>query len=189
MQLFLDMNASLAKPYKVHLVGHSAGAILNGYLLDSIPTMGVGGKPIESLNLMAPACTVDLFDNFYRSRIGKKDGPDGVKKANIFRLIDSRERDDAVGKVYRKSLLYLVSNAFEERDGAPLLGMEIFQNDSTLPKVTEALYAGRKKHPSDSKTHGGFDNDRATMNHVLKTIVGKSWEPSKGFQPDELVGY
>lgn len=188
MQLFLDMNSKLQKPYKIHLVGHSAGAILNGYLLDSIPTMSVSGKPMESVNLMAPACTVDLFDNFYRHRIGKDGSPDSIKKALIYRLIDSREKDDSVGKVYRKSLLYLVSNAFEELDGAPILGMEKFENDDQLPKGAKAIYAGRNNE-SDSKTHGGFDNDRATMNNVLKSILGKSWQPSLGFQPDDLVGY
>lgn len=189
MQMLFQMNSRLEKPYKIHLVGHSAGAILQGYLLDSVPTMSVSGKPIESLSLMAPACTVDLFDNFYKRRIGMDGSPDSVRKATIYRLIDSREEDDSVGKVYRKSLLYLVSNAFEELDAAPLLGMEKFEDHVQLPAGAEVVYAGRDRQRSDSKTHGGFDNDRATMNNVLKSIVGGSWDSSLGFQPEELAGY
>ncbi len=188
MQMFLDMNAALDRPYKIHLVGHSAGAILHGYLLDAIPMMGVSGKPVESLSLMAPACSVDLYDNFYKSRIGKN-AVDGVKKATVFRLTDKREQDDNVGKIYRKSLLYLVSNAFEDRDGMPLLGMEEFAGQVVVPAGLEQIYAGRQSNLSDSKSHGGFDNDRATMNHILKTILGSSWNPQLGFQEHELAGF
>ena len=41
----------------------------------------------------------------------------------IVRTSDSGERDDTVGP-YGKSLLFLVSNAFERRRETPLLGME-----------------------------------------------------------------
>ncbi len=189
LQLFLSMNSELANPYKIHLVGHSAGSILHGYLLDSIPSMGLKGEPIESLHLMAPACTVDLYDNYLKNRIGKDTSPDHVKRATIYRLTDSRERSDNVGKVYQKSLLYFVSNAFEEIKAMPLLGMEVFENMIKPQEGLEVIYAGRKKHPSDSESHGGFDNDRTTMNNVLKTILGAGYDPTHAFQPHELEGY
>ncbi len=64
-----------------------------------------------------------------------------------------------------------------------LLTGEVTDND------LELVYAGRKQHMSDSKSHGGFDNDRATMNHILKKVLGKSWDPALGFQPHEVEGY
>lgn len=189
MQLFLSMNEALKKPYKIHLVSHSAGSILQGHLLDAIPSMQLSGPPIESLHLMAPACTVDLYDNLYKHRIGKTTSPDHVRKASIYRLIDRREKDDNVGKIYRKSLLYFVSNACEEIKGSPILGMEAFADKVPPQKGLEIIYAGRNKHPSDSKTHGGFDNDRTTMNNILKSILGNKYHPSRGFQAHEVEGY
>lgn len=39
--------------------------------------------------------------------------------------------------IYRKSLLYLVSNAFEEEKGEPILGMETFRDDlGHLPRTS-----------------------------------------------------
>ncbi|MCW2306665.1 C1 family peptidase [Rhodobium gokarnense] len=197
MQLFLDMNAGLKKPFGIHLVGHSAGSILHGHLLDAIPSMKLKGPPVASLSLMAPACTTELFDNLIRPRIGKSSKADHVKKATIYRLIDSREEDDTVGPLYGRSLLYLVSSAFEDivrpsmdvAAGQPLLGMEIFSGDVGSVSGLDEVYAGRQKKASDARTHGGFDNDRATMNHVLKAILGKAFDQPKGFQQHEMEGY
>jgi hypothetical protein len=50
----------------------------------------------------------------------------------LFTLKDGAEQDDDCANIYHKSLLYLVSNAFEEKSGLffahgePLLGMEHF---------------------------------------------------------------
>jgi hypothetical protein len=189
MQLFLGMNSALSSPYKLHLVGHSAGSILFGHLLDSIPSMQLSSGPIESVHLMAPACTVDLYDNLYKSRIGKSTAPDHIRRAYIYRLIKSRELDDNVAQIYRKSLLYFVSNACEETKQSPLLGMEEFEDHIEPRDGLEILYAGRKKQPSDSKSHGGFDNDRSTMNNIIATILGDEFDSSLGFRSDEVEGY
>ncbi|MBB4302773.1 hypothetical protein GGD81_001809 [Rhodobium orientis] len=197
MQLFLGMNADLKKPFGIHLVGHSAGSILHGHLLDAIPSMKIKGPPVASLSLMAPACTTELFDNLIRPRIGKTSKADHVKKATVYRLIDSREEDDTVGPLYGRSLLYLVSSAFEDivrpsmevPAGQPLLGMEIFAGGTGQVSNLDEVYAGRQKKASDARTHGGFDNDRATMNHLLKTVLGKAFDQSNGFQPHEMEGY
>ena len=83
------------------------------------------GSPVSSVSIMAPACTVDLFKKSYLPRIGKSGAADGVSKLWQYNLIDQREQDDRVGP-YQKSLLYFVSNAFEDERKMPLLGMETF---------------------------------------------------------------
>ncbi len=186
--LFQAMNAELTQPFKVHLVGHSAGSILHTWLVDAIRSMGHDGPPIDSLSLMAPACTVDLFSNYLADRIGKADAADHIRQASIYALTDRREQDDSVANVYGKSLLYLVSNAFEEQLGAPLLGMEFFLKKTELPNGLTVHYT-RSGSPTDSDSHGGFDNDRATMNDILKTVLGEAYDHRKAFQPHELEGY
>ncbi len=188
LKILLKGNARRNKPLKVHLIGHSAGSILLGYLLGKLNTINPLSDPVQSCSLMAPACTVDLFNALYQPRIGDTGAASGVSKLWQYDLIDQRERDDSVGP-YRKSLLYFVSNAFEERRGMPLLGMEKFRGDLTLKPAHTINYAGRADAVTDSKTHGGFDNDRATMNNILKNILGKKPSPAKGFQPEDVTGY
>jgi hypothetical protein len=94
----------------------------------------------------------------------------------VFNLRDGLEKDDNVAKVYRKSLLYLVSNSFEHKRKRPLLGMEKFVDEVTRTKGMPVFqYSnGVSGNITRSKSHGGFDNDPYTLNHVLKTILGKS---------------
>lgn len=71
----------------------------------------------------------------------------------------------------------------------PLLGMETFCADLTLKPQHTLHYAGRSDTITNSKTHGGFDNDRATMNNVLKNILGRKPSAANGFQPEDVTGY
>ena len=92
----------------------------------------------------------------------------------MYCLNDERERDDTVTPAYRKSLLYLVSNAFEQPRKSPILGMQIFRGSADLSTADEVVDAG-DGDPSitDSRTHGGFDNDVATMNRILERVLGR----------------
>ncbi len=184
----LKGNAKRSKPLKIHIVGHSAGSIFLAEMLNRMTAANPLKTPVTSCCLMAPACTVDLFERHYRKRIGKKGSADGIAKMVQYNLIDQRELDDSVGP-YRKSLLYFVSRAFEEERKAKLLGMEIGLDDLSKPITHDLHYAGRGASITDSKTHGGFDNDRATMNHILATVTGKKPSQKKGFQESDLTGY
>ncbi|WP_421726636.1 C1 family peptidase [Bauldia sp.] len=189
----LKVSAASPRPLKIHMVGHSAGSILLGELIRTWSALAGGeAPPIASVSLLAPACTTDFYDNVYRPAIGTGNVKGIIKNIVQYNLIDTRERDDTVGP-YRKSLLYLVSNAFEEKDKTPLLGMETGVDSliarNSLPKRHTIHYAGRNSSRTDSTTHGGFDNDRATMNDVLTTILGKKPKRSLRFQPDEMEGY
>ncbi len=104
---------------------------------------------------------------------------------------DERELDDACGtggvNVYQKSLLYLVARDLERPTrGAggevPLLGMERFFDRSLVGDATtvreaiapvggDAIFA-HQATPADAETHGGFDDDPATMTSVVMRPLG-----------------
>lgn len=185
LKLLLDGNAKRNTPLKVHLVGSSAGAIFLGHLLDAMANINPSQTPAQSCSLMAPACTVDFFTAKYQPRIGQTNTRDGLKTLVQYNLIDQRERDDTTGP-YRKSLLYFVSNAFEDRRKMPLLGMEKFCDGLPSHSAHDLHYAGRARKITDSHSHGGFDNDRKTMNHILETILGAKPSTAKGFQEEDM---
>lgn len=188
LKVLLEHNAKRSKPLQVHLIGHSAGSILIGHLLEAMDAMNPLKSPVKSCSLMAPACTVDLFKKSYHPRIGKTGAASGIAKLWQYNLIDHRELNDRVGP-YQKSLLYFVSNAFEDQPKTPLLGMEEFAKHVPSKTGYKIHYAGRAASTTDSQTHGGFDNDRNTMNDILKNILGKSQKPAQGFQPEDMTGY
>jgi hypothetical protein len=168
---------SLRSRLRLHLVGHSAGAILHAYLLPAL--IGAGLK-VDGIYFMAPACRIELFNQkilpYYRS--GK------VNAYAEFHLTDPAERQDNCATIYRRSLLYLVSNAFEHQRGMPILGMEEFF--SVLPQRTDAppvpgqvwdwiASPTGKNAPvqsrSNSVSHGGFSCDSDTQQAILSRIA------------------
>ena len=182
---------------EIHLVAHSAGSILFAplvQLLTSNKTITDGpmkgkkglGLQIASCTLWAPALTVDLFKETYAPAIQSG----GINRFTLFTLTDEAEKDDNCAKVYHKSLLYLVSNAFERRvriplfrDGVPILGMEKFiREDPELKKLfkrakTEWITSPNAEKPgsnrhSTSSSHGGFDDDGPTVRSTLNRIIG-----------------
>jgi hypothetical protein len=184
----VKLAAALCKDHpqlKVHVVGHSAGSIFEAPFVAALVDAGI---PIESLVLWAPACTTDLFKQFYAPLImrGK------IRRPAIFALTDKTERDDHCANIYHKSLLYLVSNAFEDkaripffRDGESILGMEQFlKADATVQGLIKSgkldlvlapnsarigsINASRAQH------HGDFDDDEATVKATLARILDAS---------------
>lgn len=106
------------KKVELHLLGHSAGSLINGHL---IRLLWARKLPIETSTLMAPACTLDFANQTYRKVI--EDGGLKRKDFHIHLMSDQREQADNVIGAYHKSLLYLVSRAYEELQRMPLLGM------------------------------------------------------------------
>ncbi|MFC5302790.1 C1 family peptidase [Azospira restricta] len=180
--------AASGQPPQVHLVCHSAGAIWMGHLLDA--WRRAGGPAIDNLILFAPACTVDFFFDKYAAL------PDTLLKTmRLFQLDDDTERDDNVAVVYRKSLLYLVSRAFEEKGRVvPLLGMakHAAAVDARLAanhpgKTLQRFVTGTHPQQTRADSHGGFDNDPFTMNHMLQLVLGGP--PPRPFAAADLDGY
>lgn len=201
-RLALQHLAALARQdnkVEVHLIGHSAGAIFHAPLVQlytSGPNITSGplqgsqgyGLPIQSCTLWAPACTTQLFKETYRPALTSK----AIADFALFTLKDTIEQDDNCANIYHKSLLYLVSNAFEDKvhipflrpDGEPILGMEKFiRQDRTISALFKAggnaewILAPNNEPPgspraSNARHHGDFDNDPATLSGVLARIKG-----------------
>lgn len=156
---------------RLHLVGHSAGAILHSHVVDRL---GGRGWNFESVNFMAPAVRIDLFKKTVVPAItsGK------VKRFNQFHLSDDMEQKDPTCKPilgYSRSLLYLVSQSLEQGQKTPILGMEKYFNDAiaskNLPNVSTWAAPGKE---SKSTTHGGFDDDQVTMASVIALMKWKT---------------
>lgn len=196
-RLLAKLIAENPNDYELHLVGHSAGSILLApfvkYLCGkkgSGARAGLGLK-VDSVTLWAPAITVDLFRETYEPLLEK-----GIEEFSLFTLTDKAEQDDHCAKIYHKSLLYLVSNACEEkgripffRDGVPILGMEKFvQKDATLMELIKKKKIDWIRSPnadtsptrrSSAQHHGDFDDDSATVQATLARILGGSVGPVK----------
>jgi len=174
---------------KVHLVCHSAGSIWMGHLIERWER--IGGPAIEQLMLFAPACSVDLF----RDKIVPAMKSRLIGRLHHFQLDDKREQDDNVASVYRKSLLYLVSRSFQDKNRVvPILGMQKYRDDVNR-LVNDAGIAGRYSvydpQTTSARTlaqqHGRFDNDEATMNSMLEFVLGAPSQ--KPFDKTSLGGY
>ena len=164
----------------LHLACHSAGAVFMAHLVPLLVSLGV---PVASLSLMAPACTTALFKEKLSPHLGA-----GVAEFALFNLSAERELDDSVGP-YRKSLLYLVSNAFEEERKTPLLGMEAYvakdralvrrlgaAKDSDPTRIRD-VGLSRRTLRSASETHTDFDEDAHTLNSMLRIVSGTNRIP------------
>ncbi|WP_374313447.1 hypothetical protein [Dongia sp.] len=188
IQLFVDqlkarVQAGLPS-LEIHLAGHSTGAILIGHLLTALDRVLPAGVHVQSCSLMAPACSIEFFQQCYRPRLGKSSqAATKIDRLKIYCLKDSEEQDDEVTPLYNKSLLYLVSNAFETIERMPILGMEKFK-DQIGTNLAEVVYADKASTVTRSTSHGGFDNDPFTMNDILRGILKKA--PKRPFSIRDL---
>ena len=172
---------------RLHAVGHSAGSIFHAHFLPAAFEAGV--ERLASLHFLAPAIRVDTFKERLLGHIA---GPDArVRRFATFTMQKDWERADSCHGIYRKSLLYLVSNAFEAEDRAPILGLEeslradadvralfgIGPATRAVPaaagevvwSVTQAADGSRA---TASRTHGGFDDDVPTLHSLLRRVRG-----------------
>jgi hypothetical protein len=175
-----------SKPMRIHLVGHSAGAILLGEMLARARSEGHAlAQSLATVSLFAPACTSDFFGAHLAPVADHA-------QVTMYNLSGKAELDDSVARAYRKSLLYLVSNALEEQRPTRLAGMRIFEQ--AWPGI-ERLHAGTRDDTDvggfgGTSTHGGFDNDPVILDHVLARVLGlPSDKPVPGgFSEADLVG-
>jgi hypothetical protein len=185
---FLEAFTGSGKPKKLHLVGHSTGMILLTWLLQRMSTLSPAAV-IQTLSMLAPAGTLELFTGVMQPSLKAMPPEFHVAEAAIYNLSDELEQDDEVTMAYNKSLLYLVANAFEEVIPARILGMEessklVERRD--IPRLS--VYYSQGDVPgarvTASQSHGGFDNDPLTMNHILRRIVKK--KPEREFTRADL---
>jgi len=154
---------------------------------------GPKAVPIETCTLWAPACTMAVYQNQYLPAIRSE----AIRNFTLFTLTDKAERDDSCANIYHKSLLYLVSNAFEsalqkapflrERNGEPLLGMAKFVSKLPAGQRNWDWVQSPNGNPNSSleasaaKSHGSFDDDPATLASTLGRIAGVAKVSRAGF--------
>ncbi len=176
---------------EIHLVGHSAGSILLGALVDRLREADL---PVATCTLWAPACTIAFYREHYVPAM--KDGT--IRRFALFTLTEKAERDDHCANIYHKSLLYLVSNAFEDpfhkpemdgglrlrgSEGIPLLGMEAFVRQlKAAEKPDDWVLSPNLQTLGDidaagATTHGSFDDDAAVLKATLARMLGKRSAP------------
>jgi hypothetical protein len=165
-----------------------------GRLLTAFGKFGLTNTDIAGIHLMAPACTVDFFKEHYGPLLAGTGKAKLSGKIHLYMMTDTLEQDDIVGldipllPAYSLSLLYLVSRAYEEAPGMPLAGMEIFQKGMpSSAKLTVDLSAGSASAKTQSTSHGGFDNDAATLTTIMERILGK--KPPDPPKKHEMEGY
>ena len=168
---------------------HSAGSIFAAH---AIPLLTGSASPFKTLQFLAPAIPIDLF----KKRIAPLVAAGKCPHPTVYVLSDVGEDDDSVGP-YGKSLLYLVSNAFEGARATPLLGIRkhlaadpvtsklVSTPTSGLANLVVSSGTGKAPNGSRSQTHGGFDNDPVTLNGVLTRILGGG-TPTRRFEGRDL---
>jgi pimeloyl-ACP methyl ester carboxylesterase len=192
--LLIDRLRALAdekEEIRLLVVGHSAGSILASHLVRAASELPDNVR--IDLVFLAPAIRID--------EAARTIAVAGARLANlrIFTMEDKNERIDDLdrsiaGKVYPRSLLYLISGILERREGggayadAPLLGMErhlrVLADARLEPEEREAratiarfldaapnriIYSiaeGENGLCTGAKTHGTFDEDTPTLNSI-----------------------
>jgi len=181
---------------EIHLVGHSAGSIILGHMLGVLAARGLEAS-IKSIHLYAPACTVQFANRYYAPH------QELMKRLYLSILSDQNERDDNVAAIYRKSLLYFVSNALEPDVRTPILGLAnvldpsygTWDGSSSTGEmlgnwrsaVAGAGLAERTELIADDKvpvnllpptrispSHGSFDNNIDLVERTLRRITGQA---------------
>lgn len=179
---------------EIHLAGHSAGSIILGTLLGLLEQRGLLGR-IAGTHLFAPACSVAFANRHYAAF------PEIMARLHVHVLSDRLERDDNVAGIYRKSLLYLVSNALETDPRTPILGLDRINRpepggwdgaSSTVAALdawqraaraaglgarwrvldNDKVLAARQPATLIAAAHGSFDNDLAVIGDMLEILHG-----------------
>ncbi len=114
-----------ALPFELHLMGHSAGSILLGHLLERMNAKGEAPTGVSSCSLFAPACSVEFANERYLPAADSTLLP--LERLWLYVLSDDNEKRDGLPTpardLYSKSLLYLVSRALDDHRKMPILGL------------------------------------------------------------------
>lgn len=175
-ELLQPEHAALLPRLRFHLIGHSAGAILHAHLGAALVEASLD---VDGVYFLAPACRIDLFQEKLLPLY--QDGR--IKAYTQFHLTDQVERQDTCINIYRRSLLYLVSNAFEHSRGTDSGDGDLLRETTQSYPTTSPARLGlgldrcahhlRRHHPAhqNSTSHGGFDDDQDTRIAVTERIA------------------
>lgn len=167
---FKRLQAKLPK-FRLHLIGHSAGAIVHNWLGTQALSYGF---EVASISLLAPALRVDQFSKVLGVEIARR-----KIRTLVTYLTDAAEQADTTCRPYGRSLLYLVSRSFEEHVDTPLLGME----KHLVPALVEHPWGAqivRLASPggaydvtsalTSASSHGAVDDDLAVQDAVIRHV-------------------
>jgi papain like protease len=189
---------ALNKNPEIHLLGHSAGAIMHGNFLAALQAQALTAA---SVHLWAPACTVGFANATYGQAFAANVADPASTFVSI--LSNDNERSDPCVPLYSKSLLYLVSRALEADHNTPVLGMQKAwlpwrKKDATFaeeywadmlawdgvakkvkldpPVVAKTVPTRNEGDAYDTikANHGSFDNNLDVVNLALRRILGKA---------------
>ena len=180
LKAFCDAHAG---QLELHAVGHSAGSIFHSHFLPL--AHGLGVPTFRTAHFLAPAVRVDTFRQHLLEQIGPGRAAESL---TLYTMRRDFERQDNCAHVYRKSLLYLIFNALEDRRATSILGLEeSLRGDADLKRLFGL--AGPSATPSSvvwsptpgdtgrsastSQSHGGFDDDAPTMNSIVRRVLDK----------------
>lgn len=161
--------------YSVHLIGHSAGSNFHVYFCNKLIERGI---PIGTCTLWGPSCSIVDAENSYLKHLAKG----GLKRLALYTLTDEAEREDDC-LFYRKSILYLVSNALEAPGNTELFGLSkdilvnteilnLFKNGKADWIISpNSAQVDQPLMMSNCSTHGGFDDDIATVKSSIERIL------------------
>ena len=65
--------------------------------------------------------------------------------------------------------------------------MEKYARELPAEPGLKFFYSDGDSKVTTSTSHGGFDNDAATLNAIMTTILGAA--PEQPFRPDEMEGF
>ena len=175
---------------KIHLVGHSAGAVV---LASALRRLVARGIEVESMQLMGGAIRVDEFIE----KVVPQLAAGHLRRFTAFDLTDEAEQNDQCPgppiALYHKSLLYLVARSLEksaqgEAFEVPMVGLSKYlglpfampgggprrlvdaiggPGSTVIAPNREGAPAGR----SQASAHGDFDDDPDTMTAVLMRLL------------------
>jgi hypothetical protein len=156
---------------RVHLVGHSAGAIVHSHLGARALRQRLD---VATISLLAPAVRLDVFDALLGNALVER-----RIRVLVANLTDAAERSDDTCSPYGHSLLYLVARSFEDRQETPLVGME----KHLVPALATRRWGERVRQlpcpggrwdgasaATRATTHGGLDDDAAVRDAVAAFI-------------------
>ncbi len=187
-----------AKRPKLHLLGHSAGAIMQGHFLSAMKGQALKA---DTIHLWAPACTVPFATANYGNAFANGTANPATTFLGV--LSDDNERDDpCIPVLYSKSLLYLVSRALEHEHKVTILGLQKTQSlalagdgafrdgyqdelkdwfaaskgiksDAPIKKTEVPIRREQNKFETIDANHGSFDNNIEVVNQAIERILGK----------------
>lgn len=118
--------AAQGRALEIHLIGHSAGSILLGHLLERVAHDNTLAMTLGSCTLFAAACSVQFANDRYV--FAHQRGLLPLNRLWLNHLTDENERKDGLPSeetpIYGRSLLYMVSGALDDERHMPLLGLD-----------------------------------------------------------------